>query len=36
MTTVSPLPKKGYRPIRLPLGEPEYDRFITDRSYAKS
>jgi hypothetical protein len=36
MTTVSHPLKKGYRTIRLPLGEPEYDRFITDRPYAKS
>ncbi len=36
MTTVTHPPKKGYRTIRLPLGEPEYDRFITDRPYAKS
>ncbi len=36
MTTVSHPPKKGYRTIRLPLGEPEYDQFITDRPYAKS
>ena len=28
-------PKKGYRTIRLPLAESEYDRFLTDRSYAK-
>jgi hypothetical protein len=35
MTTVAHPPKKGYRTIRLPLAEPEYDRFLTDRSYAK-
>src|SRR5262247_283365 len=35
MTTVAHLPKKGYRTIRLPLAESEYDRFLTDRSYAK-
>jgi len=36
MTTVSHPPKKGYRTIRLPLAESEYERFITDRSYAHS
>jgi hypothetical protein len=36
MTTVSHPPRKGYRTIRLPLGELEYDRFIEDRTYAKS
>jgi hypothetical protein len=36
MTTVAhPLPK-GYRTIRLPLSEAEYERFLIDRSYAKS
>ena len=35
MTTVVHPPKKGYRTIRLPLAESEYDRFLTDRSYAK-
>ena len=36
MTTVAHPPKKGYRTIRLPLAESEYDRFLTDRSYAKA
>jgi hypothetical protein len=35
MTTVAHPPRKGYRTIRLPLAESEYDRFLTDRSYAK-
>jgi hypothetical protein len=35
MTTVAHTPKKGYRTSRLPLAESEYDRFLTDRSYAK-
>ena len=35
MTTVAHPPQKGYRTIRLPLAESEYDRFLTDRSYAK-
>ena len=35
MATVAHPPKKGYRTIRLPLAESEYDRFFTDRSYAK-
>ena len=36
MTTVAHAPKKGYRTIRLPLAEPEYDRFLTNRAYAKA
>jgi hypothetical protein len=36
MTTVSHPPKKGYRTIRLPLGESEYDRFLSDRTYAQA
>ncbi len=36
MPTVSHSPKKGYRTIRLPLSESEYDRFVHDRPYAKS
>jgi len=36
MTTVAQPPKKGYRTIRLPLAESEYDRFLTDRSYAEN
>jgi hypothetical protein len=35
MTTVSHPPKKGYRTIRLPLREVEYDQFLTNRLYAK-
>jgi hypothetical protein len=35
MTTVTHLPKKGYRTIRLPLVESEYDRFLSNRAYAK-
>jgi hypothetical protein len=35
MTTVAHPPQKGYRTIRLPLAESEYDRFLTDRFYAK-
>jgi hypothetical protein len=35
MTTVAHPPQKGYRTIRLPLAESEYDRFLTERSYAK-
>ena len=35
MTTGAHPPKKGYRTIRLPLAESAYDRFLTDRSYAK-
>jgi hypothetical protein len=36
MTTVAHPPKKGYRTSRLPLTESEYDRFLTERSYAKA
>jgi hypothetical protein len=36
MTTVSHPPRKGYRTIRLPLSELEYDRFVEDRTYAKA
>ncbi|HEY5747443.1 MAG TPA: hypothetical protein VIU12_15295 [Chryseolinea sp.] len=36
MTNVAHPPKKGYRTIRLPLVESEYDRFLSDRAYARS
>jgi hypothetical protein len=36
MATVTHSPKKGYRTIRLPLAESEYDRFLSDRAYAKA
>jgi hypothetical protein len=36
MATVAHPPKKGYRTIRLPLAESEYDRFLGDRAYAKA
>ena len=36
MTPVAHSPKKGYRTIRLPLAESEYDRFLTNRAYAKT
>ena len=36
MTTVTHPPKKGYRTIRLPLAESEYDQFLSDRAYAKA
>jgi hypothetical protein len=36
MPTVAHPPKKGYRTIRLPLAESEYDRFLSDRFYAKA
>jgi hypothetical protein len=35
MATVTHSPKKGYRTIRLPLDESEYDRFLSNRAYAK-
>ena len=36
MTTIAHPTKKGYRTIRLPLTESDYDRFLTDRSSAKT
>jgi hypothetical protein len=36
MTTIAHPPQKGYRTIRLPLSECEYDEFLTDRSYAQA
>jgi len=36
MATVTHPLKKGYRTIRLPLAESEYDRFLSDRIYAKT
>jgi hypothetical protein len=36
MDTVTHPPKKGYRTLRLPLAESEYDRFVSNRSYAKA
>jgi hypothetical protein len=36
MTTGAHAPKKGYRTIRLPLTESEYDRFLTNRVYARA
>ena len=36
MATVAHPPKKGYRTIRLPLAESEYDRFLRDRAYART
>jgi hypothetical protein len=36
MATVTHPLKKGYRTIRLPLTQSEYDRFLSDRAYAKA
>jgi hypothetical protein len=36
MATVAHSPKKGYRTIRLPLAESEYDQFLTDGAYARA
>lgn len=36
MATVTHPPKKGYRTIRLPLAESDYDRFLSERTYAKA
>jgi len=35
MTTVAQPPAKGYRTIRLPIDEHEYDLFIDDKDFAK-
>jgi hypothetical protein len=36
MTTIAPPPTKGSRTIRVPLAEPEYARFLSDRTSAKA
>jgi hypothetical protein len=36
MTTVAHPPPQGYRTIRLPLSEHEYERFLSERPYAKA
>ena len=36
MTTVAHPPTQGYRTIRFPLLEHEYERVLADRDYAKS
>jgi hypothetical protein len=36
MMPVSHPPRKGYRTIRLPLSELEYEQLIADRIYAKA
>lgn len=36
MSTVAHPPAKGYRTIRLPLAEAEYERFLTESPYAKA
>jgi len=36
MATVTHPPKKGYRTLRLPLAESEYDHLLSDRIYAKT
>jgi hypothetical protein len=35
MTTVAHQAKKGYRTLRLPLAEHEYDLFVSDKTFAK-
>ena len=35
MTTVTHQPTKGYRTLRLPLVEQEYDQFVSDNAFAK-
>ena len=36
MRTVAHPATQGYRTIRFPLAEHEYERFLTDRHYAKA
>jgi hypothetical protein len=36
MTTGAHPPTKGYHTIRFPLAEHEYERFLSDRTYAKA
>ena len=36
MTTVAHPPTQGYRTIRFPLLEHEYERVLADRDYARS
>ena len=36
MTTVAHPPPKGYRTIRVPLSEHEYERLLSDRTSAKA
>ena len=35
MTTVAYHRTKGYRTLRLPLAEHEYDQFVSDHAFAK-
>ena len=36
MNTVTDPPKRGYRTIRLPLAEADYERFISDEAFARA
>jgi hypothetical protein len=36
MTTVTDQAKRGYRTIRLPLAEADYERFLTDRAFCRA
>ena len=36
MPTVTDRPKRGYRTIRLPLAEADYERFISDEAFARA
>lgn len=35
MNTVAPQPTRGYRTIRFPIAEADYERFLTDGEFAK-
>ncbi len=36
MSTVTQRPKRGYRTVRLPIGEADYERFMSDNAFAKA
>ena len=36
MTTIAESPPRGYRTIRLPIAEADYERFMTDNGFAKA
>lgn len=36
MSTVTQAPARGYRTLRLPIGEADYEQFMTDTTFAKT
>ena len=36
MSTVTQSPSRGYRTLRLPIAETDYDRFINKAAFAKA